>query len=908
MLNFYINNSDSYIEKTNINFNPNNEVETEIIINELSEIPDYLLVMSNETLLENSKIESRWFILETTRTRKDQYRLLLKRDVIYDCLNNLKSAPIFVQKGYLPETSPLIVNSEGMNLNQIKKSEKLLKDNSGCAWAVIYVSKDYAASDISIQTSSEDISQYTSIDDVAYAAGITSANLISLLNFGEVNTNLAYVTKSVRFNLGAYGVNASAFDFSPFISMNFISNSGELDTFSTNSNKGTVPATYDITGSNYDTVAASVLVPAVKNQLITNRATLKSLVSSLSSRSYYLSDKSLEEIRKYAGDTIYYNGKYYTLGIQMVNSSVSTKLLDDELLSGIPSLSNILENAVSGLTNISYAANARINELVANEQTLYITMIEVSGSTTISSGEVKISSSRAQTADAEYDIIAVPLFANRVEWVKYVNNHRVFGHINCIDSIIRRIISEIGIQGSSNVYDIQLLPYCPIDDLIYPEEQHGVINIPSSLQEDIDYNVITGSFTENKNEEIIVNSSDLSFSYDSDLDKTVAATYLLLIPNSATDITHIEVITGDNIPDNYTVTFSLYVGLDGHTYYRYKIDFEFNGDVTGQDINFLCTVKFSWKSVSANAGVIFYCKKANFQRQLNVQLSLNESMKIDSNCDMYRIVSPNYQGCFEFNVAKNGGKVDYFTAYCTYKPYTPTIKVAPNFNFLYGSDFKDARGLICGGDFSLPRSTSAWETFELNNKNYQNIFNREIQHMDFEYSIERRNAIVSGSVAAFSDVLKGGVAGGLVKGVSGAITGGMTAGALSGIGMAIDLDTLSRQYKENKSLAIDKYNYSLGNIKALPNTITKVGSYDIISKIWPTIEYYTCSDEEKEAFKRKIQYESMTVMAIDYISNYIAVDNSLHYFKGELIRVNDIKANYKIVETIYSELLKGVYI
>ena len=96
---------------------------------------------------------------------------------------------------------------------------------------------------------------------------------------------------------------------------------------------------------------------------------------------------------------------------------------------------------------------------------------------------------------------------------------------------------------------------------------------------------------------------------------------------------------------------------------------------------------------------------------------MQHSLKIDSNCDIYRIVSPNYQGTFEFNVAKNGGKVNYFMAQCTYKPYTPMIKVAPDFSLLYGANYSDNRGLICGGDFSLPRATSAWETYQLNNKN-----------------------------------------------------------------------------------------------------------------------------------------------------------------------------------------------
>ena len=76
-------------------------------------------------------------------------------------------------------------------------------------------------------------------------------------------------------------------------------------------------------------------------------------------------------------------------------------------------------------------------------------------------------------------------------------------------------------------------------------------------------------------------------------------------------------------------------------------------------------------------------------------------MKIDSQTDFYRLVSPNYQGSFDFNVARNGGRVEGFIADCTYKPYTPYIRVAPQFAWLYGTEYGDARGLICSGDFSI---------------------------------------------------------------------------------------------------------------------------------------------------------------------------------------------------------------
>ena len=104
--------------------------------------------------------------------------------------------------------------------------------------------------------------------------------------------------------------------------------------------------------------------------------------------------------------------------------------------------------------------------------------------------------------------------------------------------------------------------------------------------------------------------------------------------------------------------------------------------------------------------------------------------KIKSETQMIRICSPNYQGLFEFNPQKNNG-FDTLTISCTLKPYNSFCNIQPNFKNLYGKNFQDYRGMRMAGNMSISRSESAWENYELNNKNYQNIFNREIQNLDF---------------------------------------------------------------------------------------------------------------------------------------------------------------------------------
>ena len=302
--------------------------------------------------------------------------------------------------------------------------------------------------------------------------------------------------------------------------------------------------------------------------------------------------------------------------------------------------------------------------------------------------------------------------------------------------------------------------------------------------------------------------------------------------------------------------------------------------------------------------VIIYPKKSSFSVDLGNPLALKDSMKIEANCNNYRLVSPNYQGSFDFNVAKNGGSVDGFIAECTYKPYTPYIKVAPMFSWLYGTNFGDCRGLICGGDFSLGRVNSAWESYEMQNKNYQNIFNREIQNLDVNQYIQKTQQYVSGGLNIVRDTIAGGVGGGLATGSPyGAIAGAVVGGVGSGIGYGVDMQLMEKGLQEQRQYAIDKYHYQLGNIQALPYTLTKVNAFDINSKVWPFLEFYTCTDVEKEALRMKIQYEGMTVGIVDYLGNYI----NGGYVQADLIRNESIIEDSHLLDDIYIELTKGVY-
>ena len=159
--------STSYLEYANVNFDPQDGILTSLVVgseeqkkyippvapategteeilkfDELGS-PDYLVCHENNT------IKSRWFVVESVKTTAGQYKLALKRDVLADFNTQILNAPCYVEKGTINDISdPLLLNSEGSVLNQIKKDELALRDKTGCAWLVGYLKKDLGGTEL----------------------------------------------------------------------------------------------------------------------------------------------------------------------------------------------------------------------------------------------------------------------------------------------------------------------------------------------------------------------------------------------------------------------------------------------------------------------------------------------------------------------------------------------------------------------------------------------------------------------------------------------------------------------------------------------------------------------------------------------------------------------------------------
>ena len=281
--------------------------------------------------------------------------------------------------------------------------------------------------------------------------------------------------------------------------------------------------------------------------------------------------------------------------------------------------------------------------------------------------------------------------------------------------------------------------------------------------------------------------------------------------------------------------------------------------------------------------------------------------KIQNQCEMYRLCSPNYNGQFGFSVAKNEG-VDYFNVDITYLPVSSYLHVVPNLKGLYGNYSDNSPiGLICKGEFSINSVKEQYIQFMQNNKNYENIFRAEINTNDKSHELQVEQSRIANWLGAAATGLQTGV---FSKGAVGAGLG-VGAGIVTGIAGEVDINYGNQLYELNKKYKQDVHNYQLDNIKAMPNSLSKVSSYTKNNQIFVVLERYDATEKEKEAVAQNVIDYSMNVgvigKPIDYIYNDWSYNGntSRGYFKAQLIKI-DLNT-YHESDAISTELARGVY-
>ena len=758
---------------TNINFNPNDGVDTEQIINWSGEVPDY--IVCTESTAGSAGINSRWFVIEAQRTRALQLRLQLKRDVIADHLAEFKQSTAFIKRGYVPNSNPLIFNSEGNSFNQIKRGETLLRNNLNTPWIVLYLSRYNGEK--KYNTFKGEF-----VDEAS--ASSTDYELDSLADYKYYKysqTPYRYLMDDdIRFHSYVQKKPSSSTTYSNY--HNDLMSSGAYVTYA-----GTADENRPIwTGSGWapvTTISTEQAIGDFKAILASYHAGDTTGSDGLPTNTYtnFGSQLGAMDIGSESGKTIKVGGKLYRIVVTTENEYVyNSKVSINE--------STSLGKNMTQLLLTKYGINTSgSNPDLAVEWSEYIYNTEVSfQETQVASNGIKynFTYNGAVTTDSAYEILATPYKDITFTDGAGVINHSGEVALQWFQDIINRY------NGAGQAFDLQIVPYMP-----------------------------------------------------SQLDTT--------------NITSLEKV------------------------------FCYSGSLPNE----------------TNNAVAFKVPSASFSLRYSKTLpTVNKNNKISVETQLYRIVSPNGVGEYEFSPAKNGGFTG-FEVDCTLIPFNPYIKVNPIFGWMYGSDFNDYRGLILGGNYSLPILNDQWATFELQNKNYQAIFDRQIESQDYQRNWQRASDIVGAIAGTGTGALAGATAGSMMGvGPIGAAVGGV-ASAAAGI---TDVIANEKIYQEQKQASIETFNMQLGNVKARAQTLTRSTSYNINNKYFPYIEYFTCSDEELEAFNLQIQYRGMSVGVVGVIEDYLN-PSSTTYIQGDLIEI-DITDDYHMAREIANVLQGGIRI
>lgn len=797
---YMIDNTPANNPMTYVNLIPGDGLLTEQDIDITTEFPDYVIYVDDD-----NQIVSRWFVIETRRNSAGQYKAALRRDLIADYWENIASAPMFIEKGYCSVEDNFIFNDEQVAVNQIKNREELLKDKTDCAWIVGYC----APTDSEVQTDIDVVYGVNTGYDF-YAPTLEDWDFYSYLNKSYSFLEDYNFGFAVRLNSELPVEDSPVFLYN-FTKSGLVSMEKFDYTGKTIDMMGTVQIRPDqvegfsrqiAEAINSNTVPASMYSTMLTNYGISANEDLRLTLENLEGKVVKIGEKrygiSLNTDPNRAGMVI---TEHDSELITAFNSAYAQTWYT--FLSNISPLVTTPTNNLISLNNWTLRKESYRTTYTTATATLTLTEIDA-----VSGLSFKFPKDRKPLSDSPYCMFCMPYVDDMIiGWTDGGNKFIETSAENAM-SVAAGLATSLG----ANLYDIQLLPYCPIGAI-----RENVINKTLDLrvepfvnwQKNFDFIPVEGADT------------------------------MIFFATTSKD------------------SFNIKVG----NYYVYNDALTFKTNMLTQTV---------------------------------------------------RLCSPNYNGLFEFSPYKNRGfsnvKVDYH-----YKPFQPYIHVSPNFGGLYGADYGDARGLICGGDFSLPITSDAWINYQIQNKNFQDQFNREIESMELKQKYGREQelwSIVSGTI---SGTVSGAATGMMATGNPYAAAAGAVVGGVASLAGGIrDLQINDALRNEALDYTKDMFGMRIDNIKALPNSLTRVSSINNNNKIFPFIELYTCSDEEYRAVSRKLVYNGFTIGRIDTLENNIN-NKPLYlgepgYFKGQLIRLQDFNEDSHLANAIAGELYKGVYI
>ena len=495
-----------YKEVSNINFNPGDGVNTSLVLGlgqngSLFDGEEFDYLVAYEVVDNANVINSRWFIIEQDRERAGQFELTLKRDVLADNYTDVVNSPIFLEKGFINDVNdPLLYNSESMNLNQIKQLEVPLMDETKSGWVVGYIPSDafpkvepaYDRVEKKVTTPMEADFEIDNINDWSYWQYCTNNPNYKLMadSAGKRKVTVKIRSEDRRADYRSFRVDMVTANYT------FYPNSTDAGTYSQQNSgyiKTSATLEYPQWYQDYGPVTfkQGTINAGICNNIfdpVRNNSAFNTALNTILGTGINIGDTSA--LRRLQDKIILdaTTNKYYRISV--ISISESNPITVTSSTTGGQAALTALKNAMYYPSGAGGSLEGTYTTFTAsNSSTSYAIQLTNIGD----SFYVDLNSDRAHLNDAPYDMFCIP-FSDTLK-LKFDSTE-----FTCSKNVALSMATEIARDlGSGNVYDVQLLPYCPNRTMVVNSgSPSSVLNLAS-----VKYDLIKESVTNSPKSAVI---------------------------------------------------------------------------------------------------------------------------------------------------------------------------------------------------------------------------------------------------------------------------------------------------------------------------------------------------------------------------------------------------------------------
>ena len=495
-----------YKEVSNINFNPGDGVNTSLVLGlgqngSLFDGEEFDYLVAYEVVDNANVINSRWFIIEQDRERAGQFELTLKRDVLADNYTDVVNSPIFLEKGFINDANdPLLYNSESMNLNQIKQLEIPLMDETKSGWVVGYIPSDafpkvepaYDRVEKKVTTPMEADFEIDNINDWSYWQYCTNNPNYKLMadSAGKRKVTVKIRSEDRHADYRSFRVDMVTANYT------FYPNSTDAGTYSQQNSgyiKTSATLEYPQWYQDYGPVTfkQGTINAGICNNIfdpVRNNSAFNTALNTILGTGINIGDTSA--LRRLQDKIILdaTTNKYYRISV--ISISESNPITVTSSTTGGQAALTALKNAMNYINGAGGSLQGEYTTFTAsNSSTSYAIKLTNIGD----SFYVDLNSDRAHLNDAPYDMFCIP-FSDTLK-LKFDSTE-----FTCSKNVALSMATEIARDlGSGNVYDVQLLPYCPNRTMVVNSgSPSSVLNLAS-----VKYDLIKESVTNSPKSAVI---------------------------------------------------------------------------------------------------------------------------------------------------------------------------------------------------------------------------------------------------------------------------------------------------------------------------------------------------------------------------------------------------------------------